>query len=227
MTATTPTSNASPCKCRLSSASAAIWKAPASTLGPNSKSPASRPTPASSAGARPFRTIPGAASKPTSASSANRPLPLYGTTPWALACKWPSSTPQANRPARRIIRLCTRHGLLDDTAADPLADEEPVLAALAPPPPRFHLLRYHGVLAPRARDRGRIVPAKPVEESTAADRASSAPPDLPSRPGAGRTAECALNAPSGPELIRIRAHRQPEWTPSSVEGGANDPPGVA
>ena len=34
----------------------------------------------------------------------------------------------------------------------------------------------HGVLAPRARDRGRIVPAKPVEESTAADRASSAPP---------------------------------------------------
>ena len=49
------------------------------------------------------------------------------------------------------------------------------LAALVPPP-RFHLLRYHGVLAPRARDRGRIVPAKPVEESTAADRASSAPP---------------------------------------------------
>ena len=49
------------------------------------------------------------------------------------------------------------------------------LAALVPPP-RFYLLRYHGVLAPRARDRGRIVPTKPVEESTAADRASSAPP---------------------------------------------------
>ena len=32
--------------------------------------------------------------------------------------------------ARRIIRLCTRHGLLDDTQADRLADEEPVLAAL-------------------------------------------------------------------------------------------------
>ena len=55
--------------------------------------------------------------------------------------------------ARRIIRLCSRHGLLDDTQADPLADEEPVLAALVPPP-RLHLLRYHGVLAPRARDRG-------------------------------------------------------------------------
>ena len=33
------------------------------------------------------------------------------------------------------------------------------LAALVPPP-RFHLLRYHGVLAPRARARDRIVPAK-------------------------------------------------------------------
>ena len=44
------------------------------------------------------------------------------------------------------------------------------------PPPWFHLLRYHGVLAPRARDRGRILSAKPVEESTAADPDSSAPP---------------------------------------------------
>ncbi len=32
--------------------------------------------------------------------------------------------------ARRIIRLCTRHGLVDDTAAAPLAAEESVLAAL-------------------------------------------------------------------------------------------------
>ena len=182
--------------------------------------------------------------------------------------------------SRRIIRLCTKHGLLDDTAVDPLTDEEAVLAALtaasvrgitatgeragqrlrrvlkdpatgvrtAPlcfasrgfslhaatriagpdrrglerlcryvarpalaggrlrivnadhlsfalktpwsdgtshlllspmelleklaalvPPPRFHLLRYHGVLAPRARDRDRIVPAKPVAQPSAAD----------------------------------------------------------
>ena len=47
------------------------------------------------------------------------------------------------------------------------------LAALVPPP-RIHILRYHGILAPRARDRHRTVPAKPVEESTAADRESSA-----------------------------------------------------
>ena len=31
---------------------------------------------------------------------------------------------------RRILCLCTRHGLLDDIQADLLADEEPVLAAL-------------------------------------------------------------------------------------------------
>ena len=189
--------------------------------------------------------------------------------------------------ARRIIRLCTKRGLLDDTAADALADEEPVLAVLtaasvrgitatgaragqrlrpvlkdpatgvrtAPlcfasrgfslhaatpiagpdrrglerlcryvarpalaggrlrildadplsfalktpwsdgtshlllspmelleeltalvPLPRFHLLRYHGVLAPRARARGRdrIVPAKPGAEPSAADGDASA-----------------------------------------------------
>ncbi len=188
--------------------------------------------------------------------------------------------------ARRIIRLCTKRGQLDDTAADPLADEEPVLAALTAasvrgliatgaragqrlrralqdpaigvrtaslcfasrgfslhaatriagpdrrglerlcryvarpalasgrlrllasqrlcfalktpwsegtshlllstmellerraalvPPPRLHLLRYHGVLAPRARGRGRIVPTKPVAEPAAADGDTSAP----------------------------------------------------
>jgi hypothetical protein len=32
--------------------------------------------------------------------------------------------------ARRIIRLCMKRGLLDDTQADPLTDEEPVLAAI-------------------------------------------------------------------------------------------------
>ncbi len=47
-------------------------------------------------------------------------------------------------------------------------------AALVPPP-RLHLLRYHGVLAPHARDRGRIVPAKPVAEPSAADGDASAP----------------------------------------------------
>ncbi len=60
-------------------------------------------------------------------------------------------------------------------------------------------------------------------------RRSSLPPDLPSRPVAvaGRTAGCALNGPSGPGLIQIRADRQPNCTASSVEGLANDPQGAA
>ena len=48
------------------------------------------------------------------------------------------------------------------------------LAALVPPP-RFHLLRYHEVLAPRARDRDRIVPAKPGAVPSADGDASAAP----------------------------------------------------
>ena len=48
------------------------------------------------------------------------------------------------------------------------------LAALVPPP-RLHLLRYHGLLAPRARARDRIVPAKPVAEPSAAACDASAP----------------------------------------------------
>ncbi len=34
---------------------------------------------------------------------------------------------------------------------------------------------HHGVLAPRARDRGRLVPAQPVAEPSAADGDTSAP----------------------------------------------------
>ncbi len=45
--------------------------------------------------------------------------------------------------AGRIIRLCTRRGLLDDTVADPLADEEPVLAALTAASVRG-LIAYRG-----------------------------------------------------------------------------------
>jgi hypothetical protein len=57
--------------------------------------------------------------------------------------------------ARRIIRLCTRRGLLDDTQTDPLADQEPLLAASVRgviatgerAGQRLRRVRYHGVLA--------------------------------------------------------------------------------
>ena len=48
--------------------------------------------------------------------------------------------------------------------------------AVPVPPPRLHLLRCHGVLAPRARDRHCIVPTQPLAESPPANRASSAGP---------------------------------------------------
>ena len=67
--------------------------------------------------------------------------------------------------ARRIIRLCTKRGLLDDTAADPLADEEPVLAALT-------AASVRGLTATGAGDL--IVPAQPVAEPAAADGSASA-----------------------------------------------------
>ena len=38
------------------------------------------------------------------------------------------------------------------------------------PPPRFHLVRYHGVLAPAAKWRSEIVPA-PIEDATDMARA--------------------------------------------------------
>jgi len=46
------------------------------------------------------------------------------------------------------------------------------LAALIPPP-RLNLVRYHGVLAPHARDRHRIVPGPPVPTTASAEGASS------------------------------------------------------
>ena len=42
------------------------------------------------------------------------------------------------------------------------------------PPPRIHLLRYHGLLAPHAADRARIVPGSETTEGAAASRTSVA-----------------------------------------------------
>ena len=94
-------------------------------------------------------------------------------------CRYVARPPLASGRLRLLAsqRLCfalktpwsdgTRHLLLS-----PMELLEK-LAALVPPP-RLHLLCYHGVLAPRARDRGRIVPTKPVAEP-AADGDTSAP----------------------------------------------------
>ena len=87
------------------------------------------------------------------------------------------------------------------------------LAALVPPP-RLHLLRYHGVLAPRARDRGRgrIVLAKPVAEPSAADGDASAP-SCAHPPGVGGPAGPGVWRRPQPMRSRWRApedHRRPD-----------------
>ncbi len=93
------------------------------------------------------------------------------------------------------------------------------LAALVPPP-RFHLLRYHGVLAPRAR--ARIVPAKPVAEP-AADGDASAPScahrlrwaTLPARVFSSDISECAA---CGGRLRIIAALTDPASIRTYLEG---------
>ena len=92
------------------------------------------------------------------------------------------------------------------------------LAALVPPP-RLHHLRYHGVLAPRARDRGRIVPAKPVAEP-AADGDTSAPScthrlgwaALLARVFSSDLSECAA-------AVRVRGLSSPPFAPGALTRG--------
>jgi hypothetical protein len=52
--------------------------------------------------------------------------------------------------------------------------------AMLVPPPRVHTVRYHGVLAPTARWRDRVVPIAPVSAGEAADQPGRAP-NSPSR----------------------------------------------
>ena len=48
------------------------------------------------------------------------------------------------------------------------------LAALVPPP-RVHLIRYHGVLAPYAADRSQIVPGSQEQDAVARRRGRAVP----------------------------------------------------
>ena len=55
------------------------------------------------------------------------------------------------------------------TEASRRRDGEGVVEFLVVPPPRFHLVRYHGVLAPAATWRSQIVPALPHDDSRDSD----------------------------------------------------------
>ena len=63
------------------------------------------------------------------------------------------------------------------------------------PPPRFHLLRFHGLLAPRAQLRSAVVPRSNRDAELGGGPAlSPSPPEPRSRPcsGAGRLSWAAL-----------------------------------
>jgi hypothetical protein len=70
---------------------------------------------------------------------------------------------------RLLYRL--KHRWRDGTTAVVFTPQELIekLAALVPAP-RFHLVRYHGVLAPAARERARVVPARAESETSALSR---------------------------------------------------------
>ena len=106
---------------------------------------------------------------------------------------------------RLIYRLKRRWR--DGTAAFVYAPEEFVarLAALVPPP-RFHLVRYAGVLAPGARLRARVVPEPPEGRVL--------PGALVPEAGAGKGAEePPARAPSGAALPAPGADRTPPRVP--------------
>jgi hypothetical protein len=60
-------------------------------------------------------------------------------------------------------------------------DELLALLATLVPPPRSHALRYHGVFAPNARDRARVVPQGAAGETPAAEAPRAAPPEEEAR----------------------------------------------
>ena len=76
------------------------------------------------------------------------------------------------------------------------------LAALVPPP-RFNLVRYHGVLAPAAHSRSQIVPANPMAEA-----------DSPSHPGCRPHAETSSSSPS--EAPISQKSRNPREQPTAA-----------
>ncbi|MCL4685241.1 transposase [Myxococcota bacterium] len=69
------------------------------------------------------------------------------------------------------------------------------LAALVPPP-RFHLVRYHGVLGPCASERDRVVPGAPQAH-------------MPARPPPGSSSLASLAEPLSDAETRGRPRREP------------------
>jgi hypothetical protein len=91
---------------------------------------------------------------------------------------------RVTRGPEGLVRIALKKPFFDGTVAvdmDPLS----LLCRLAAsvPPPRFHTVKYAGVLAPASKLRPRIVPKPPPAPANDVER--SAPP-LPPQPGRSR-----------------------------------------
>jgi hypothetical protein len=84
------------------------------------------------------------------------------------------------------------------------------LAALVPPP-RFNLVRYHGVLAPAARQRARVVPSGRVSDPDGAPLRSGSGTRLVDAAGVRRGDQASTRPRNQPwaELMTAFADRRP------------------
>jgi len=102
-------------------------------------------------------------------------------------CRYVARPPVATERLSRLDdgRLLYRlkHRWRDGTTHVVFEPQELVekLAALVPPP-RFHLVRYHGILGPCAGERGRVVPGSATEEERVRPPPRRPAVDLPAEP---------------------------------------------
>jgi len=119
----------------------------------------------------------------------------YGARP-------PVATERLSRleDGRLLYRL--KHRWRDGTTHVVFTPQELVekLAALVPPP-RFHLVRYHGVLGPCGSERDRIVPAgqgvRPIQSSSSPESAST-----PSRVDGDPAGAASATTPDSASIVR-------------------------
>jgi hypothetical protein len=143
----------------------------------------------------------------------------YGARP-------PVATERLSRldDGRLLYRL--KHRWRDGTTHVVFTPQELVekLAALVPPP-RFHLVRYHGVLGPCASERDRIVPAgqgaRPVQSSSSPESAST-----PSRVDGDPASAASATTPDSASIERLRSMPERELlaSPSAIPVASADAP---
>jgi len=138
----------------------------------------------------------------------------YGARP-------PIATERLSRleDGRLLYRL--KHRWRDGTTHVVFTPQELVekLAALVPPP-RFHLVRYHGVLGPCASERDRIVPAgegaRPIQSSSSPESAST-PSRVDGDPASAASATPPdLASSERLESARVAGHGLPEGAPRAA-----------